>query len=67
MEIRAGDVVAYYPRRGKSGHFVKILEVRSHPFHRAIVRFQYQGKAGHHQSAYRVREITISRFHTTPS
>jgi hypothetical protein len=66
MEIRAGDVVAYYPRRGKPGHPVKVLEVRPHPFHRAIVCFQYQGKVGRYQSAWRVREITISRFHTTP-
>ena len=56
--FKHGDVVVYYPRAGKPGHRVTVLEVRPHPFHGSIVRFRSPDG--------RAREVTIGRFHTEP-
>ena len=58
MAIRVGQTRRYYPRKGGKGHSVRILEIRTHLFHRTWVRFAY--------TSGKEKTIAIERFYETP-
>jgi hypothetical protein len=62
--FEVGQVVTYYPRRGKPGRPVKIIAIRDHPFHGWTVRFRYQD--GRVPGRGRERELTYAAFITEP-
>jgi hypothetical protein len=59
--LTPGTRIMFFPREGKPGRMVEIIELRPHPLHGAIVRFQYLRAAG---KIGAVSERTYGRFHT---